>query len=248
MVDIKTAETGRGAAWLIEGFEYFRRSAGAWIGTALILFVLYVTSIIIPIPGIIFQIIMPVFIGGLILGCQEINNGGKLQINHLFAGFKHSAGNLILISVLYTLGSVVIIAIMLLMLFITIGLEFISIIMQGNHEDIIQNLDINHLRTLLLVILTGLLFYLPLLMAFWFAPALIVLDDQGVLESIKFSFIGCLKNFMPFLLYGVLGMGLSILAIITIGLGLFILMPMVIASVYLAYLDIFQTTKPATVV
>ena len=243
MVDIKTAETGRGAAWLIEGFEYFRRSAGPWIGVLIIMLVITIASGIIPFAGLVIQLLTPVFIGGLILGCRQIGEGGELKINHLFAGFNQYTGNLVLLGVIYSIGVVFIIILMVLALFIIVGgLEFISSIMEGNTAGLAE-----HLLSLLLVLLIGLLFYLPLLMAFWFAPALIVLDDQGPMESMKISFMGCLKNIIPFLIYGVVGLVLSILASIPFGLGWFILMPMIIASIYLAYLDIFQTTKPVTV-
>jgi uncharacterized membrane protein len=46
-------------------------------------------------------------------------------------------------------------------------------------------------------------------------------------------------NFVPFLLYGLLGVVLTIVAAIPIGLGFLILIPMIIASIYTAYRDIF---------
>jgi len=92
----------------------------------------------------------------------------------------------------------------------------------------------------LLVMLVMLLLLVPVAMMFWFAPVILVLNDEvGVLESMKLSFRGCLKNLLPFLLYGLLGFVLSIVASIPLMLGWLVLTPVVIASIYAAYKDIY---------
>lgn len=241
MIEIHNAASGRGAAWLLEGFSWFQRNAGAWIGIAIILLILTVVSGFVPLSGLVLQLLMPVLLGGLILGCREIDHGGKLGINHLFAGFRDHTGSLVLLGVLYSLALFVIVLIMVLMVVMMIGgMEFIDRVMEDTPGAIIENS-----RTMLLIMLTGMLIYLPLLMAFWFAPALIVLKGLGVIDSLKYSFRGCLANIMPFLIYGLLGLALSILATIPFMLGWFVLMPMVLASIYISYKDIFQ---PAPVV
>jgi len=80
---------------------------------------------------------------------------------------------------------------------------------------------------------------IPLLMALWFAPALVMLHGLGPLEAMKLSFVGCLRNMLPFLLYGLIALVLTVLAVIPVGLGLLVLGPMITASVYTAYKDIF---------
>ena len=82
---------------------------------------------------------------------------------------------------------------------------------------------------------------LPLVMATWFAPALIVFHDMGVRAAMKASFIGCLKNVLPFLLYGVLGLIAGVIASIPFGLGWLVLAPVFVASIYTGYRDIYFT-------
>ncbi len=55
----------------------------------------------------------------------------------------------------------------------------------------------------------------------------------------KTSFTACLRNIVPFLVYGVVIMVLSIVAAKPFGLGFLVLGPVVIASIYTAYRDIF---------
>ena len=55
----------------------------------------------------------------------------------------------------------------------------------------------------------------------------------------KGSFSGCLKNMLPFLLYGVVLFVLSILASLPLLLGWLVLGPVFGASIYTSYRDIY---------
>ena len=50
---------------------------------------------------------------------------------------------------------------------------------------------------------------------------------------------GCLRNFMPFLTYGVVLLVAALVASIPLGLGWLILGPVMAASIYTAYRDIY---------
>ena len=76
-------------------------------------------------------------------------------------------------------------------------------------------------------------------MALWFAPSLVVFNNLKPVEAMKVSFFGCLKNIVPFLLYGVVMMVLCVVAAIPVMLGYLVLGPVIIASIYTGYRDIF---------
>jgi uncharacterized membrane protein len=80
---------------------------------------------------------------------------------------------------------------------------------------------------------------LPLVMATWFAPALIVFNELGAWSAMKASFVGCLKNVLPFLLYGVIGLVAGAIASVPLLLGWLVLAPVLAASVYTSYRDIY---------
>ena len=92
---------------------------------------------------------------------------------------------------------------------------------------------------MVLAILVMLALMIPVAMAVWFAPGLAALNERGAVEAMKESFTGCLKNIVPFLVYGVVLLGLSIVASIPLWLGWLVLGPVVAASIYTAYRDIF---------
>jgi uncharacterized membrane protein len=98
------------------------------------------------------------------------------------------------------------------------------------------------MATLGLVFLLFFALVVPLLMAIWFAPALVMLHDLKPVDALKASFTGCLKNIPAFLIYGIVGLVLAIVATIPLVLGWLILGPVAIASAYTGYRDIF--TQP----
>ena len=93
--------------------------------------------------------------------------------------------------------------------------------------------------TFLVALLLILALMLPLIMAIWFAPPLVVFHELGAVESMKASFLGCLRNMLPFLLYGVVLLVAAIIASIPFMLGWLILGPVMAASIYTAYRDIY---------
>jgi len=96
--------------------------------------------------------------------------------------------------------------------------------------------------TFVLSLLLALALAVPVYMAIWFAPALIMFHDVKPLDAMKSSFFACLKNIVPFLLYGIILMVLCVVASIPFGLGFLVLGPVIVGSIYAGYRDIFTAT------
>jgi uncharacterized membrane protein len=94
-------------------------------------------------------------------------------------------------------------------------------------------------RLLLLAILVMLALTIPLYMAIWFAPALVVFHDVKPIAAMRASFSACMVNFIPFLVYGVVTFVIAIIATIPLGLGWLAFMPVLWASEYAGYRDIY---------
>jgi len=230
------AEFGRGIAWLTEGFGYFQKDALAWIGVTILWFVIILALAFIPLlGGLANAVLTPVFIAGLMLGCRARAQGGEFQVAHLFAGFSKNTGQLIVLGLLYLAGMIAIV--ILMMILIIFGAGGMGVVEKLHTGDI--SALTNNLMFMLLICLVVAALYVPLLMAFWFAPALVILRNADAVDAVKLSFNGCLMNIMPFILYGIVGLVLSIMAIITMGFGLLVLVPVVTASIYVAYQDIY---------
>ncbi len=87
--------------------------------------------------------------------------------------------------------------------------------------------------------LVSLLLLFPLIMTIWFAPALVFFNNMSPVNALKASFNACLKNTLPFLVYGLIVMVLMFFAALPVGLGFLLLIPVLSGSVYVSYRDIF---------
>jgi uncharacterized membrane protein len=69
-----------------------------------------------------------------------------------------------------------------------------------------------------------------------------VFNERGAIEAMKESFAGCLKNIVPFLLYGIILLVLNVVAAIPLLLGYLVFVPVAAASLYTSYRDIYYTS------
>jgi uncharacterized membrane protein len=227
----RTVAAGRGWDWIVEAFALFRKQPGIWILTAVVLGVLFIVISMIPLLGsFATALLFPIFGGGLMLGCKAQDQGGPLEIEHLFAGFRQKTGDLVMVGAFNLIGWVIIVFAVVAV----IGGGVFMGVMRGGIEG--AGLSIASLLIAMLLV-AGL--SVPLYMATWFAPALIVLQDMAAGAALKASFFACLRNWMPFLVYSVVLLVLGIVAAIPLGLGYLVLIPVLAASVYTAYRDIF---------
>jgi uncharacterized membrane protein len=86
---------------------------------------------------------------------------------------------------------------------------------------------------------------IPLVMAYYFAPALVVFHNISPFRAMALSFQGCLRNMVPFLVYGIVMLVLAIIASIPLMLGWLALGPVVLASTFAAYRQIFTDSTLA---
>ncbi len=228
---------GRGWGWLADAFGLFAASWGIWIVNFLILAVLIILMSLIPIVGALAtSLLSPVFLAGFMVGCRAIDDGGKLEVAHLFAGFSRNTGTLVGVGALYLVATMVAMVIAGgLMVLMGADMAALSESAAGMPDSGPQGAPLIPVLVMLIVFAL----FIPVIMAYWFAPALVVLHDRGVIESMVLSFKGCLRNILPFLLYGVIAMVLLVVASIPLMLGLLVMMPVLIASVYTAYRDIY---------
>ncbi len=224
--------TGRGLDWLTRGFELFQRAPGIWVVNTILFFVLISLLSLAPFGGI----LMPLVIGGIMLGCRDLDEGrGELEVGHLFAGFSHRTGQLVGLGAMYLLLSIVVTVIMML------GLMSVGF---ANMQMDAQMIEPAQFMGLLVGVLLATLLMVPIVMLFWFAPAIVILnEDIGMFDAMKLSFTGCMRNILPFTLYSIIVFVLMIVATIPFGLGWLILAPVLFASIYVSYKEIFITEE-----
>ena len=227
----RSVGAGQGWTWIADGFGLFKRAPGTWIALVVVLFVILVVLAFIPVLGAIATfLLMPLFVGGLILGCRALQGGGELELSHLFAGFKTHTANLVVLGALAIGGWIIV----MLPVVAIVGVGAIVGVMRGDAAGAVAMGS-----SFLLAWLVAMALSIPIYMALWFAPALVVLRGLAPVAALKESFLGCLKNIGPFLIYGIVMLVLSVFATIPFLLGWLVLGPVAIASVYVSYRDIY---------
>ncbi|MBS1190004.1 MAG: hypothetical protein H6R10_1796 [Rhodocyclaceae bacterium] len=216
---------GNGIGWFGRGWEMFRAAPGTWIGLSLILLVITLILGMIPLVNFLLNLIVPIFIGGIMIGCKAQEEGEELRIVHLFAGFSGYAGKLALVGVAYLVGVLLIV--------------LATVVVAGGLGGIMIGTGKGSATALALPMLMAAVLFAPLAMAVWYAPALVVFHDVAPVAALKSSFFACLKNFMPFLVYGFVFLVLALVASLPVFLGWLVLIPVVQASMYASYRDMF---------
>lgn len=256
-IKYRKVKANRGAVWLTQGFKLFSSSIAAWFGIATFLFFMLL------IPGIntVAALLMPVGIGGLMLGCRLASSGHSFKFEQLFSAIKSDGKELLALSIIYAFASIAIVFVTrYLMLFagIDVTAALPDNIEQMTNEQLIDWINsqkISDLSPIFLNSLVTLLLMIPLFMAYWFAPALIVLKKMTAINSMKLSFIVCRLNLMPFVIYALVGVTYLALFFLILSIAAFLIPPLAglalivgilvivavsISSIYTAYVDIFN--------
>jgi hypothetical protein len=236
-----------GVLWLIAGLQLFRRNPP--LITGLTFSYLLLVIVINLIPGIgpfLLPMLLPTLTAMLGNGCRAIESGRQLLLPVLTEGISLQRVGMMRLGTLHLLGST-------LMLLVSLAL--------GTKLDLSDGMNEEEAIAMMKELALLLVFASPLLMAFWFSPLLTLWDDVPAGKSVFFSFVASWRNWRPFAMYGlaVLAIGVlvpglllviaslispslvTILSVVLRMMLLFVLAPVLVASVYLSYRDVFHT-------
>ena len=226
---------GAGWTWIAEGWRLFAKSPVMWIVALVLLFIIAVALGFIPFLGqLAFQILTPVFAAGLVVACRALERGGEFELEHIFAGFKTRFAELAIVGLLTVVGWIAI----ALVFAVFAGFSVLTAMLAGSTDNMLAAVGASSMA-ILLGCLVALALAVPLAAAYWFAPALVVMHGMTPVAAMKASFFGCFRNFVPFLVYGIIMTVFAILAAIPVGLGFLVWIPLAVTSTYAAYRRIF---------
>jgi hypothetical protein len=235
---------GNGTRWWGDAWRlmFNRGAAGLWIGMCVVAVFLLLALRIVPVLGsLASQIGSFILSGGLMLAARKTDEGTRPAFGDLFAGFGPSLGNLMLGGLLVMVAMLLVYAALALA-----GLGAAITAVSGGFGSLLGGgIGLSGLLTgigiaALLLILSFLLLLVPIMMAAWLAPALIVLKHQQPMEALKSSLAACWANLGALTVYGLVGIGFAIAASISFLLGWLLLMPLIVLSTYCAFRDLFE--------
>ncbi len=241
-MEARQTSAKQGWQWIVNGFYLFFKAPLAWVLSCFVLLLIAATLALIPMVGqFFFTLLSPLFLAGLMIGCRALERGEKLEIAYLFAGFRQNPVPLITVGGIYLVGQVLILGVAIMLG----GGTLMELLING------KRVDENELRGVmsggLTAVMVALGLSIPLMMAAWFAPLLVAFKDMPAVAAMKLSFLACIKNIIPLQLYTITMVVLAVIAAMPYGLGFFLLVPVLFASLYASYEDIFvETVEPTS--
>lgn len=238
----RSLAAGAGFGWISAGWKLFARAPIMWIAFVLVLFLFALAMNFVPIVGgLAFQLLQGVFAAGFVVGCRSLERGGELELEHLFAGFKQRFASLLVLGAIVLVGWILVFLVFAAFL----GFSILPALLTGSTDAVMESM-MSSLGTLLVGLLVATLLMAPLMAAYWFAPALIVMHDVPPVAAMKASLSATFRNVLPFLFYGIVMLVLALLAAIPFGLGMLVWVPLMITSAYASYRQVFTGDEPPT--
>lgn len=246
----------RGWAWMVEGFRLF------WRNPALITFLVvsywFLLAVInvFPLVGqIAASLAMPALSVGVANGCRAVDRGERGAFELILSGFRLNLPSLLRLGAVYLIATLAVLA-------ATIPIDagqLWRLVIKG------QKLSIETLREVNpFALQVAIALFLPVMMAYWFAPLLAAWAELSAAKSLFFSFFACLRNWRAFLVYGIgimlfsavlpgvlLGAvasvsesAINVLSVAVFTVLVFVFVPILFASFYVSACDIFVDLCP----
>lgn len=230
LAEPRAVPAGQGLEWIREAWELFKVRPLVWILMVIVAGAIFTGLSLIPLLGLLASVMLPLLVGGWMIGCERVRSEGELKFEDLFAGFNRHLQPLAITGLIY-LAATVSAAIVAIVIGGIFGALFAAALVNTG--------DMSIFMAMMLGVLIGTAMLIPVVMLIWFAPALIVFHDLPPIEAMKLSFIGCLRNLVPFLVYGLVAMVLVFVGAIPLLLGWLLVYPVLFCAAYTGYRDIF---------
>lgn len=231
---------GEGVGWMKAGWTWFKAWPIPWMGmAALSLLILMFIGQVPHVGSFIVEMLSPFLMAGFMSASRAAQTGQPVTFLHLGAGFRpESRLALAMIGAIYLVG---VLLVDLVMRFLGgDGFQQLAQLAQTPQQMTPEQAQAV-LDRALPAVLAGLLMLTPLVMATWFAPALVLFDGFSPVNALWWSLWACAVNWRALLVYtlllGVVGM---LAIVIPFGLGLLVFVPWVMVSTYAAYTAMFR--------
>lgn len=243
-IEIQKVPASHGWLWIQHGYRLIMRNPLQAVSLAMTFALGLFMTMLIPLGGILLAIlVMPVLMAGYMRVCRALEYSEKVEPRLMIAGFQNRTTQLV------SLGGMLLMGILLIS-FITIkmGGNELSEILRGFQTQQDPKVLIDALMSpesgLRLVLLLGFSLFFLLMLTFQFAPMLIFFNQMSPREAMLASLQASIRNILPFSVYSLIIQLIAFVAsAIPYELGLFILLPLGLTSMYVSYRDIFTTPE-----
>lgn len=220
----------QGSHWFAEGWALFQQRPAMWILLGLI--DLLVTAVLYELPyaSDLAAVFTVLWTGGMMSAADRFRETGTLGLAEVLRGIRANFQPLFAASVF---GLLIAIVCDLTGDRASSALRLIAFGGAGNSSSLIA-------------LVAGAIYLTAALigtMALWLAPALIVLNGATPADALRASFAATWRNGSAALVYGLIAAGLMLACVLTLGVALLVVAPLVYLSTYRASLDMFPPDR-----
>ena len=182
------------------------------------------------------NLLQPVFFASFARAAAKQLSGGRVEMGDLFAGFRLPLRPLVNLGAMLLLAELAIFLLMSLL-----GLPGVG---KGEGEALTIEEYVAALQGKEWILLVGLALTAVVKGALWFAPALLAFHTLPTAHAVRWSVFAALSNLGAMVAYGVALTLAFAVAILPWGLGLIVVVPVMVASTYSGYVDVFEDAGP----
>lgn len=253
-MEVRKMNAARGWIWVKQGWQLIMHNPLMAISLALIAGFGMFLAFLIPLFGpLVAVLLMPVLMAGYMRVCRALEENEEVELTHLFAGFRTHAAPLVSLGGFMMLG-----ALLSSMAVIAIGGEALATLLQdfktANDPEMLVNAMWTAGSGVAFGLMVGFSLMFALMLALQYAPMLVFFSDVPPFAALRASFAGSLRNIVPYTLYSLIMQVIALLlGIIPFGLGLIVLLPLGLTSLYVSYRNIFPfpgeltSSQPVTI-
>jgi uncharacterized membrane protein len=230
-----------GILWLSEASRMLSARRVTWMLLLLLYYAVQLAVSLVPLVGpLAAMLLRPVFAVGFLAAAWTQERGEPPRIAHLFRGFRSNLWALLPIGVVLIVGT----TLAVLASALVDGGALLDAIGSGARPDEALTANPRMEAGMLFSVLCA----IPVMLAVWFAPALVVFQDHSAAQAMAGSLRAALANWRPVMIYGVLlflcGAVVPAIAIALIAFALpQAIAPFVVALVVVPYVFLFITAQ-----
>jgi uncharacterized membrane protein len=241
-MEIRKQPAVRGWIWIKQGYQLIMRKPLMSVALALIAALVLFSALIVPQLGpLIFIMLMPLVMAGYMRICHALEYDEEIELAYLFEGFQKHTAQLLALGGFALLGLIIASIAM-----IFIGGEELTALLESvksvNDPQVLVDAMWSAGPGVDFSLIVGFMLVLVLMLALQYAPMLVFFDNVPPFVALRASLSGSFRNLVPYTVYNLLMQMIAlVLSKIPFNLGIIVLIPLSLTSLYVSYRNIFPT-------
>jgi uncharacterized membrane protein len=250
-MEIRKLNAAYGWLWIKQGYQLIMRNPLMSFTLALIFGMVMFVALNVPQLGpLLVVLLMPVFMAGYMRICRALEEEEEIELSHLFIGFQKHMMRLAALSG-FTLLGMMIISIAMIIIGGDALTTLLDSVASANDPQMLVDAMWVAGSGVALSLMVGFALAFVLMLALQYAPMLVFFSNMAPFSALRASLSGSLRNIIPYTVYSLIMQVIAlVLSMLPYGIGLIVLLPLGLTSLYVSYRNIFpfageiQTTQP----